>query len=432
MPLDGVDPLDSLARALPPGVSGDSWFMAGYRGWWGLANGNTNKWCWVVSDGGFGTDGGLGIEDGLFAIEAAARHNPINLTVNQGYHAQDSKHTRNIRTWYTGVANNGEYHFFDQSAGRHGLILDTGGHAHFAANVNANAILASNAIYCGGMYWQNADWMYTPWRVQSAGRIYAGGNLNGHDVVARNSLWVGGAQAWHTGGWGWTLNAWTMVPTLQVGGLQCENSGGNFYFHNALHVAGVYVRNSVDIQDLNLRNQVLANRLYSHGNFEGQWWYIRAHLWLPYGIAYTWLNAGHYMGFLYVHDWLGRPVCGLVINNDMNGWGVVLCDERVKRGIHPSGTDALAAINGLQHYDFNRVFADELNIPEKQFYCGVIAQQVETVMPDVIDEPKRPPLAKGPIMKSLRMQVCAGYMTRAIQQLSERLEALEEELDGDD
>jgi hypothetical protein len=263
--------------------------------------------------------------------------------------------------------------------------------------------------------------MFTPWQMQSGGAIYAGGNIEGHDVVCRSWLYVNGLPLSNNSGW-FQFHNNVQVPVLQVGGLQCENSGGYFYFHNAINAHSIYCRGGIDTHDANVRNQVVGNRLYSHGNVEGHYFECRSHMTVGYaGIIYGWLHGGHQISFSY-DGWLQMWVNGGHVG------GVAICDERIKRDIHPSEVDALGLLNQIKLYAFHWVNPVDGTVAETETTCGLVAQQIEKIIPSAIQQPANPDSTPRKMLKSLDMAAYYGYTTRAIQQLSQRLAAAEARL----
>ncbi|AAQ54997.1 phage tail fiber protein [Burkholderia phage Bcep22] len=109
---------------------------------------------------------------------------------------------------------------------------------------------------------------------------------------------------------------------------------------------------------------------------------------------------------------------------DGNLVGFVVSDERAKKNITPSSTDALARVKALEFVEFD--FIDSPYLPKKHVDNGVIAQQAQRINPNWID---KPPADHPDAYLGLNLQYLLMDAMRAIQQLSSEVDELKAELE---
>jgi hypothetical protein len=136
------------------------------------------------------------------------------------------------------------------------------------------------------------------------------------------------------------------------------------------------------------------------------------------GIEYSRHGPG-FWSFVYNQGYLA-----VILNNTF--WfniSPASSDERLKSNIVASEIDALGLINQLEMIEFDKSDGSPMGGPSKHFKVGVRGQQIEQIMPDTVM--KGP--VDAPIPGQIQIDVLAlnGYMLKAIQQLTQRLEALE-------
>lgn len=103
-------------------------------------------------------------------------------------------------------------------------------------------------------------------------------------------------------------------------------------------------------------------------------------------------------------------------------------DERSKRDIAPSTTDALACLQAIELFSYDRL---DLLDPEKVYrhdYVGFSAQQMREAIPEAVIETNLPDDVAEPRL-GIDLMPVAAYTVRAVQQLAERVEALERRKD---
>jgi hypothetical protein len=142
-----------------------------------------------------------------------------------------------------------------------------------------------------------------------------------------------------------------------------------------------------------------------------------------------------FTGWGWVHPWSSGSAYAFYFSTDAGGvinfvrdgnysGGVAVgpqCDERLKLNPHPSTFDALAAISGLDFWEYD--MTSPIGGNAQHFQCMPHAQQINEIAPEAIIP--GPALDDtGPLL-SLNPAALVGYMLRAIQQLSERVAQLE-------
>ena len=96
---------------------------------------------------------------------------------------------------------------------------------------------------------------------------------------------------------------------------------------------------------------------------------------------------------------------------DMNGHDILnQCDARLKENIVPCEDDALELISGLDVMSFDWIESG------KHVDAGLIAQQVKSVLPELIDE------AEGTGKLSVKLNLLIPYLVKAIQELNDKLD----------
>ena len=94
-------------------------------------------------------------------------------------------------------------------------------------------------------------------------------------------------------------------------------------------------------------------------------------------------------------------------------------DEKLKKNIQNSVADALSLINAIEHKSF-----DFKNI-EKHRNCGYIAQQLEKINKEFVSDV---PQGDGSVTKQVNTFELLSYATKAIQELSAKVDALEKRI----
>lgn len=94
-------------------------------------------------------------------------------------------------------------------------------------------------------------------------------------------------------------------------------------------------------------------------------------------------------------------------------------DEKLKKNIKDSTVDALSMINAIKHKSFD--FKDH----EEHHDNGYIAQQLETISKEFVSDVKQ---GDGSILKQVNTFELLSYATKAIQELSAKVDALEKRI----
>jgi hypothetical protein len=324
---------------------------------------------------GFATDGAQwleGIQANTHYLKLYTNYNDVNLHL----------HTQR-RLWGLAVLGDGTDRFgiADHSGGAWRLLIDTTGkheiNTHFQAYplwINAN-----NSDYCLIRYnssqrqWDaganDSRWLV---RDESAGGVVrfavdASGNTNIY-----NDLWFPNRTS--------VYNIWDLF-TLQL----YFGSPGDYGRQMTSIPGGEGIQTNVRlaIGDIGIRFDRLGStaQWYSFG-YEG--------------MITVWINGGY---------WFGIPPSS--------------SDERLKTNIIPSEIDALSLINQLEMIEFDRSDLGQT----KHFKVGVRGQQLDELMSDTVFKGRH----DAPIPDQIQVDNLAlsGYMLKAIQQLTQRLEALE-------
>ncbi|MGI5959020.1 MAG: phage tail spike protein [Massiliimalia sp.] len=112
------------------------------------------------------------------------------------------------------------------------------------------------------------------------------------------------------------------------------------------------------------------------------------------------------------------------------GWGET-SDARMKHNIEDSETDGLSVIKKIRHrkYTWNKdtpqaELSNGLASPDVS--CGYIAQELEEINPELVQKPITP--SGDDVLYQVNFAYLHAMETRAIQQLAQRIENLEEEL----
>lgn len=94
-------------------------------------------------------------------------------------------------------------------------------------------------------------------------------------------------------------------------------------------------------------------------------------------------------------------------------------DIKLKKNIEDSDVDALSIINAIEHkrFDFRKY--------KKHRECGYIAQQLETISKEFVMDVEQ---GDGSIIKQVNTFELLSYATKAIQELSAKVDALEERI----
>lgn len=106
-----------------------------------------------------------------------------------------------------------------------------------------------------------------------------------------------------------------------------------------------------------------------------------------------------------------------------NLWGIITdaaCERDIKTNITDSPVDALALIAALQvrAFDYTEDYAPGEE-GDRHVRAGFVADEVESVMPEMLGQP----LADG--LRRINLRAATPFVLRAIQQLADRLDALE-------
>lgn len=119
---------------------------------------------------------------------------------------------------------------------------------------------------------------------------------------------------------------------------------------------------------------------------------------------------------------IARNVNGNVYLTDAGGqvsWASSASDLRLKSNIRPTAFDALAAVNALQVYACDYKAPGDM-APVEQWDCALIAQEVADRFPQAVPKP-----GNDAEMLTLNPMHLAAVLWRAVQQLTERVAALE-------
>lgn len=176
--------------------------------------------------------------------------------------------------------------------------------------------------------------------------------------------------AWHEGGAGW------MVPTLD----------GNWW---ALGWTGAEVRAFMN-------GSLLADLVFSQ-DVSGSQYAVRSLAITPAQTGMVAFGSG-----------------GTV------SWGITPSDRRLKENIEPSTYDAVAALNSIQIYSCDMRTTN--TAPWEHWDCAVIADEVESVIPNAYLEPL-PGIQDS--YAGIRDLPLIATLIKAVQQLTERVAALE-------
>jgi hypothetical protein len=125
--------------------------------------------------------------------------------------------------------------------------------------------------------------------------------------------------------------------------------------------------------------------------------------WPPFGPNYVALNTLNQ----YLQVWSNGGYYGAIYASPS--------DAILKRNVVPATRDALAAIREIALHAYDLVVEDE---QPQHFDMGFIAQELETVIPQAVFAPPEKP-------RSVNTFPLVAYCVRAIQQLADRLEAME-------
>jgi hypothetical protein len=135
------------------------------------------------------------------------------------------------------------------------------------------------------------------------------------------------------------------------------------------------------------------------------------------GSGMNWASAGD--GAYHAFKWAAGPFWQAFVNGS-----IVLsqtpnyCDEAVKRDIQPVAVDALQALRQVELVSYVLVGPEALPFAPRHFDIGFTAQRTRPFVPDAIMETE-----EGELF--LDTMPLVAYLVRAVQQLADRLEALE-------
>ena len=137
-----------------------------------------------------------------------------------------------------------------------------------------------------------------------------------------------------------------------------------------------------------------------------------------------WWIAIHEKFYGYSDGWFDGVVTA------KGGWGP--SDARMKHDIQDSNPDGLAVIKKIRHRSFAwnddtpQARLQQSGLPSAQVSCGYIAQEMEKIDPQLVSKPMQP---DGDVLYQIHYPYLHAMETRAIQQLAERVEALEQEIE---
>jgi hypothetical protein len=106
------------------------------------------------------------------------------------------------------------------------------------------------------------------------------------------------------------------------------------------------------------------------------------------------------------------------IDNDQYGITTTISDEKVKKNITSSTYDALATVNKIKFKEFD--FDEEKSFKQGHVKCGITAQQVQSIDPDLVEQ-------LGDFL-SPKIDEMLYIALKAIQELEAKIDALEAKL----
>jgi hypothetical protein len=359
-------------------------------------------------------------------------NDPLQIAADNGYYARNHYVVFGVRDWSQGCFPGGVWGLADESAGAVRFQIDTGGTATFfnACNINGGSTINNGCYIQSGTF-----------------TVAATANINGGmNVYNSLNVWSGGLYV--AGG---TL---TVNGNVSVGG---QVAAGYLYSSGNGNVAGQF--NS---------NTCYTNYLRSYGNCD-----------VGNFTCGSITSAGHTIngdcvvngnGYVGGGQWTmqhanannGLCVGGAAINFDytlgfpignhsqwVSGLGLYAqffspyCDQRYKENISETDCDGLAAILPIRFYQYDLPARytprGEVSDNRSHVAIGILAQQVMESLPDAVVETDQPvkfnmdhpetgdPLCGWETRPALGVDLMTliAYQMRAIQQLAERVVALE-------
>jgi hypothetical protein len=257
-------------------------------------------------------------------------------------------------------------------------------------NINASgSIGVSVNVTAGNLYAGN---LVQGAQITSTGNINASATVTGANVTATGT--VTGAQVTSTGNINASANIGA-VGTIQGNYLV---SAGNLY------APGTATLNQVNASGLTVSGGVTFN-----GGFNSTTNAVVGNT----GIRYSNFDGSNSIGFAWNVSAGGLNV---YVNNVYEGSAI--SDRRRKRNLGRAVRDALKALSEVELYAFDKV--DGQGQAMGHHDVGFVADQLQQVIPEAVI-----PGPKPDDVLSLDLMPLVGYCVRAIQQLAQRVEALE-------
>lgn len=244
-----------------------------------------------------------------------------------------------------------------------------------ADKVDIKGALRSYKGYIGGFQigTHEADGQ-SAWWLTGEDQFYVGMS-NGAGKWNQTALWVNWGASWDK------INEWAWY-VKENGEMHCGNRA---HFHETPIVYG----------DL----QVNGDIFYKSGKNYGKWIYSPTYTKIDYsnGYFYIYKYGGSY-------DWIP-------LNKEIS-------DRRFKKDIKKSEVNALEKLNKLQTYSYTKEYNEEIT----DISCGIMAQDIEKVIPDAFKE-------LPDDIKSYGAFEMIPYLVKGIQELSDENKKLHSKLE---
>jgi hypothetical protein len=341
------------------------------------------------------------------------------------------------------------------------LYNDGQGYLYSTASIRTDGALralnleATSGVQVNGLWLSNNDgYLYSGSAVHFGGGIIGGTHLSGNSISTPDSISAGNNVHCHGA---------YVAGALVIGGIQLYNDGaGRLYSSSSLRSWDLYADAGIFCGPGGLvtGGQVVAGYIRSTAaldvahnidvgmnGFFGDTVYCvgLGHRHNPGGAIHCHphfsMNQGSctFNQDLDVDDsFRSRPHGDCWVYRTLHGNISGGCDERYKRDISEVEYDALSALRGVKFYSFDRL-THEGRVAEHREH-GIVAQQLRSLIPDAVTETQEPTaLACPPDLTLIEWEelhpdrpsfgvdhlTLITYTMRAVQQLAERLDAVE-------
>jgi len=284
-------------------------------------------------------------------------------------------------------------------------LTSAGAVNHSAGSIN---FLVDTGLTVGNTYTPANRFQVTPALVTSVPPILCQSTTNPFPgVVIGTNLTTGAGTSYNHTSWGfgyyYSGSNWMASSTTAFLALFGGNGGLTFYGNTGLTAGNAFTPAPI-MGMTTATTTVYSTQLVAQGSIA-----VGAT-----GITYAGApNPGHFFMF----GWTGSQMLGYVDNVAL-GAITFTSDIRFKTDIAPIERDAVAALCQLELQQFDMPSAHPNRLDH--YDIGFSAQQLESVIPEAVFTPNN-----DEFPKSVNLIALVGYQTRAIQQLAERLDALE-------